>query len=113
MAEARRLQQPDLNWRNPSVRNAMADILRFWMKRGIDGFRVDAIPNLVEDAWLRDTPPEDEQRGLPRVSLRLVFTADRPERPEFVANRKVLPKLASSQPILLVSSLLECSHFRK
>jgi len=36
------LEQPDLNWRNPEVRAAMADVLRFWMRRGVDGFRLDA-----------------------------------------------------------------------
>ena len=36
-------QQPDLNWRNPAVRAAMLDVLRFWLDRGVDGFRVDVI----------------------------------------------------------------------
>ena len=35
-------EQPDLNWRNPEVRAAMADVLRFWLNRGVDGFRIDA-----------------------------------------------------------------------
>ena len=37
------VEQPDLNWRNPAVRGAMYDVLRFWLDRGVDGFRVDAI----------------------------------------------------------------------
>ena len=49
-------QQPDLNWRNPEVRAAMLDVLRFWLARGVDGFRVDAIHHLFEDAQLRDNP---------------------------------------------------------
>src|SRR3954466_402071 len=36
-------EQPDLNWRNPDVQHAMHDVLRFWMRRGVDGFRVDVI----------------------------------------------------------------------
>src|SRR6476661_5903882 len=36
-------EQPDLNWRNPAVREAMLDVLRFWIDHGVDGFRVDAI----------------------------------------------------------------------
>src|SRR5205814_300845 len=47
-------QQPDLNWRNPAVREAMLDVLRFWLDRGVDGFRVDAIHHLFEDIELRD-----------------------------------------------------------
>jgi alpha-glucosidase len=50
-------EQPDLNWRNPEVQAAVADILRFWLDRGVDGFRVDAAQNLIKDAALRDNPP--------------------------------------------------------
>ncbi len=49
--------QPDLNWRNPAVRAAMAEVMRFWLDRGVDGFRVDAIQYLIKDARLRDNPP--------------------------------------------------------
>ena len=47
-------QQPDLNWRNPEVRAAMYDAVRFWLKRGVAGFRLDAITALFEDPRLRD-----------------------------------------------------------
>ena len=53
-------QQPDLNWRNPAVRAAMHDVLRFWMARGVDGFRVDVIWHLMKDAEFRDNPPNPE-----------------------------------------------------
>ena len=43
------IQQPDLNWYNPQVRKAMYDTCRFWMKRGVYGFRLDAIPTFFED----------------------------------------------------------------
>lgn len=49
-------EQPDLNWRDRGVRNAMYDTLRFWMKKGVAGFRLDAITSLFEDAGLRDEP---------------------------------------------------------
>ena len=42
------IQQPDLNWNNPAVQKAMFDTCRFWMKRGVYGFRLDAIPTLYE-----------------------------------------------------------------
>src|SRR5206468_4548835 len=50
------MEQPDLNWRNPQVRAAMAEVLRFWMRRGVDGFRVDASAVLAEDILMRDDP---------------------------------------------------------
>jgi alpha-glucosidase len=74
-------EQPDLNWRNPEVRAAMYDALRFWLRRGVDGFRVDVIWHLIKDAALRDnprTPPTGRarrrstasSRSIPRTSRR-------------------------------------------
>jgi alpha-glucosidase len=50
-------EQPDLNWRNPDVRAAMLDVLRFWLDRGVDGFRIDVAHMLMKDPELRDNPP--------------------------------------------------------
>ncbi len=50
-------QQPDLNWRNPEVKAAMFDVIRFWLNRGIDGFRVDAAHFILKDPDLRNNPP--------------------------------------------------------
>ncbi|HZD02661.1 MAG TPA: alpha-amylase family glycosyl hydrolase [Actinomycetes bacterium] len=47
-------QQPDLNWDNPAVEAAMHDVLRFWLDRGVDGFRIDALQRLAKDPLLRD-----------------------------------------------------------
>jgi alpha-glucosidase len=49
-------EQPDLNWRNPAVEQAMFDVTRFWYKRGVSGFRLDAVNTLFEDPQLRDNP---------------------------------------------------------
>jgi alpha-glucosidase len=49
-------EQPDLDWRNPEVREAMAGVLRFWRDRGVDGFRLDAIDRLLKDPEFRDDP---------------------------------------------------------
>jgi len=49
-------QQPDLNYRNPAVEKAMFDAVRFWLDRGVSGFRLDAITTLYEDPSLRDEP---------------------------------------------------------
>ena len=48
--------QPDLNWRNPAVEKAMFDVTRFWYKRGVSGFRLDAVDLLFEDPNLHDNP---------------------------------------------------------
>jgi alpha-glucosidase len=50
-------EQPDLNYRNPAVVRAMEDVIRFWLDRGVDGFRVDVIHKMIKDAALRDNPP--------------------------------------------------------
>ena len=49
-------EQPDLNWRNPAVKDAMFDVTRWWYKRGVSGFRLDAVDTLFEDPQLRDNP---------------------------------------------------------
>jgi alpha-glucosidase len=49
-------EQPDLNWRNPAVKDAMFDVTRWWYKRGVAGFRLDAVDTLFEDPDLRDNP---------------------------------------------------------
>src|SRR3954471_4423529 len=46
-------EQPDLNWDNPEVEAAMHDVLRFWLDRGVDGFRLDAIHKIAKDPLLR------------------------------------------------------------
>jgi alpha-glucosidase len=58
-------EQPDLNWRNPEVAAAMADVMRFWFARGVDGFRVDAIFAAIKDALFRDNPPERRAHTVP------------------------------------------------
>ena len=49
-------EQPDLNWRNPEVREAMADVFRGWLDRGVDGFRIDAFRQLLKDSSWPDNP---------------------------------------------------------
>ena len=49
-------QQPDLNWRDAQVKNAMFDVARFWMQKGVSGFRLDAITSMFEDLALKDEP---------------------------------------------------------
>jgi glycosidase len=64
-------EQPDLDWHNAAVVQAVQDVVRFWMDRGVDGFRLDAIDRLVKDPQLRDDPPSDEPFGLPLLEHEL------------------------------------------
>ena len=62
--------QPDLNWRNPEVREELLGVAAYWLDKGVDGFRLDLVNFLVEDESLRDNPrkfglrPYDWQRHL-------------------------------------------------
>ena len=86
-------EQPDLNWRNPDVRAEMYDVLRFWLDRGVDGFRVDVMWHLVKDDRLRDNPPDpDWTPDRPGSSFRLqaTYTTDRPETMDIVADMRAV-----------------------
>jgi alpha-glucosidase len=86
-------EQPDLNWRNPEVVAAMHDVMRFWLDRGVDGFRVDVIWHLIKDDQFRDNPPNPGfAEGMwPYTRLLPVYTADRPEIHDVVAGlRRVI-----------------------
>ncbi len=74
-------QQPDLNWRNPDVVAAMHDVLRFWLGRGVDGFRIDVLWLMIKDDRFRDNPPNPHWRDGDRPMYRYdhVYDADRPE----------------------------------
>jgi alpha-glucosidase len=79
-------EQPDLNWRNPEVRAAMLDVLRFWIDRGVDGFRIDAMRQLLKDPDWRDNPPNPDWDGVKEYdSLLPVHSADLDEVQEAVA----------------------------
>jgi alpha-glucosidase len=79
--------QPDLNWRNPEVRAAMFDVLRFWLRRGVDGFRVDVMWMMIKDDQYRDNPvaPHVVAVGASYYNLIPLYSADRPEVMEVVA----------------------------
>jgi alpha-glucosidase len=96
--------QPDLNWRNPQVQEAMFDTLRFWLARGVDGFRIDALIVLVEDDRLRDNPPNPGYRpgqDLPYMRELSVWNVDRPETRELAARmRKVVGEFGDDRVLL-------------
>jgi alpha-glucosidase len=76
-------EQPDLDWRNPEVVAAFGEIVRFWLDRGVAGFRVDAIDRLIKDDRLRDDPPASAPFALPLPEeygeLEHLYSRNRPE----------------------------------
>lgn len=85
-------QQPDLNWRNPEVQSAMFDVLRFWLRRGVDGFRVDVMWMMIKDEQFRDNPPNPGYlMGQPSSGRLLpVYNTNRPEVHEVVAHMRAV-----------------------
>jgi alpha-glucosidase len=82
-------EQPDLDWRNPEVVDAMQGVIRFWLDRGVDGYRIDAIDRLLKDPELRDDPPAGEPFGLPlsewEAGLALTHSRNAPDIGEALA----------------------------
>jgi alpha-glucosidase len=72
-------EQPDLNWRNPAVKDAMLDVTRFWYKRGVAGFRLDAVDTLFEDPNLTDNPPSPGKDKFGRPNFARINNTKLPE----------------------------------
>jgi alpha-glucosidase len=86
-------EQPDLNWRNPEVQTAMLEAMRFWLDRGVDGFRLDVIWSLVKDSQFRDNPANpdfDAETQKPHHRLHALYSADRPEVHGIVSRMRAL-----------------------
>src|ERR1700720_2648305 len=90
-------EQPDLNWRNPAVRQAIYDVMRFWLRKGVDGFRVDVVWHLIKDSEFRDNPPNPNFRPgrPPHEALLPLYSTDRPEILDVVTEmRRVVDEFA-------------------
>src|SRR5262249_29852690 len=79
-------EHPDPKWRNHEVQEAMYDVLRFWFDRGVDGFRIDALRQVVKDAHFRDNPPDPDWTPAqgPYHALLPLHSADQPELMDIV-----------------------------
>jgi alpha-glucosidase len=89
--------QPDLNWRNPEVRAAMYGVMRFWLAKGVDGFRVDVIWHLIKDDQFRDNPPNPHfSEGQPPHHATVpLYSADRDEVHDIIQEmRRVIDEFA-------------------
>jgi alpha-glucosidase len=83
-------QQPDLNWRNPKVEQAMFGAMRFWLDRGVAGFRLDAITALLEDPQLRDEPVLGGTNAQGDPNLREIYTNNLPENHDIIRRMRAM-----------------------
>jgi oligo-1,6-glucosidase/alpha-glucosidase len=85
-------EQPDLNWRNPAVKAAMFDAMRFWFERGVDGFRIDVLWHIVKAAGFPDNPPNPYWRPGITERDRLIqqHSTDQPEAHAIAAEMRAL-----------------------
>ncbi|HEU4743760.1 MAG TPA: alpha-amylase family glycosyl hydrolase, partial [Anaerolineales bacterium] len=85
-------QQPELNFRHPQVMAEILDVMRFWLDKGVDGFRVDVISKMMKDSEFRDEPLDPAWDGVrPFLSLQHVYTSNLPEVHHLIHQmRKVL-----------------------
>jgi len=91
-------EQPDLNWRNGEVADAIGDVMRFWFDRGVDGFRVDAIAHAMKDPQLRDNPAAVSATPpfpVDSTGQQRIWSMDRPEVVEVV---RALRRVADAYP---------------
>ena len=88
-------EQPDLNWRNPALKAAMLDAMRFWFDRGVDGFRIDILWHMIKAADFRDNPPNpDWQPGM--ADMHKVLQLNSTDQPEVFGIAAEMRALADS-----------------
>ncbi|SEN44009.1 oligo-1,6-glucosidase/alpha-glucosidase [Sphingomonas gellani] len=91
-------QQPDLNWRNPAVVDAMLDAMRFWLERGVDGFRIDVLWHMVKHAEFIDNPLNpDWHAGMGDMHrVHQTHSTDQPEVHDIAARMRALAEAFST-----------------
>jgi len=87
------VQQPDLNWNNPAVKQAFKNILGFWLKRGVAGYRFDAIGDLFEDPSFQDEALAKDKDGKPIVDARGNPVLERTKRFDLPASHAVMGEI--------------------
>jgi alpha-glucosidase len=99
-------QQPDLNWSNPEVEKAMFDTMRFWLDRGVAGFRLDAIPTLFEDPQLRNEPEKGGVNAYGDPVLDDVYTSNLSQVHETIRHMRAMVKSYPGDRVLIGETYL-------
>jgi alpha-glucosidase len=94
-------EQPDLNWRNPEVRKAMYNVLRFWLDRGVAGFRLDAVSRLFEDSDLQDDPVLPGRNAYGDPNIQHLHTDNLPEVHEVLREMRHVVDEYPGNPVLI------------
>jgi alpha-glucosidase len=94
-------EQPDLNWRNPEVKKAMFDVVRFWLERGAAGFRIDAVSRLYEDPNLHDDPIQPGRNVYGDPNIEHKYTDNLPEVHDTLRELRALVDRYPGNPVLI------------
>jgi alpha-glucosidase len=98
------VQQPDLNWRNPEVHKTMDGVLDFWMKRGVAGFRIDAVSRLYEDPNLHDDPYLPGHNAYGDRNIQHKYTDDLPEVHDVLREVRQVVNKYPGDPVLVTEA---------
>ena len=98
------VQQPDLNWRNPEVHKAMDGVLDFWMKRGVAGFRIDAVSRLYEDPEMRDDPYLPGHNAYGDRNIQHKYTDDLPQVHDVLKEVRSVVNKYPGNPVLVTEA---------
>jgi alpha-glucosidase len=94
-------EQPDLNWRNPEVKKAMLDVVRFWLDKGAAGFRIDAVSRLYEDPELHDDPILSGKNAYGDPNIQHKYTDDLPEVHDTLRELRAVVDKYPGDPVLI------------
>jgi alpha-glucosidase len=95
------VEQPDLNWRNPEVKKAMFDVVRFWLNKGAAGFRIDAVSRLYEDPNLHDDPYLPGYNAYGDRNIKHLYTDDLPEVHDTLRELRQVADSYPGDPVLI------------
>jgi alpha-glucosidase len=100
------IQQPDLNWDNPEVEKAAFGAMRFWLDRGVAGFRLDAIPTLFEDPQLRNEPETGGTNAQGDPNLQEIYTSNLPKVHDVIRRMRAMTEKYPGNRVLIGETYL-------